>query len=103
MTKIKEIWYPIAVAVSLGALATPAAAQGPECAPYDQAVRILNEKFDERRVFVGLDQSGTALVEVYLAPGGSWSLVVVDTSNMACMVASGEAGEAVPMAAGKPA
>lgn len=101
MTKIK-LWT-LAAAVSLGTLATPAAAQGPSCAPYDQAVRILNEKFDERRVFVGLDQSGTALVEVYLAPGGSWTMIVVDTSNTACMAASGEAGEAVPMAAGKPA
>lgn len=75
-----------------------AAFGGGGCGPRAEIARHLERKFGERLLFAGPTDSGNAM-EIYVSASGSWTIVVVVPNGTACLVASGEAFEAVPAAA----
>ena len=80
-------------------LAAPAAAQ-PICMPHAQMIAGLENRYHEAQQGAGLGASGL-LVEIYAAPGGSWSLIATDAHGRACMIGAGEGWHAVKV--GEPA
>lgn len=59
------------------------------CAPYEIVTERLESKYKEVRQSVGISANGT-LVETWAnIERGNWSVIVVQASGVACLVASG--------------
>ncbi|GGG81505.1 hypothetical protein GCM10011415_33840 [Salipiger pallidus] len=80
-----------------------AQAQGARaCAPRDQVVSKLTEKYGETRQSIGLG-SNNAMMEVYASSEtGTWTITVTSAGGMTCLVASGQAYEMLEEALAKP-
>jgi hypothetical protein len=72
------------------ALATPAFAQGPNCAPLDAQLTHLRDNFGETIRVQGLAASGAVML-ITASPAGGWTLLAVTPDNTACVLAAGEA------------
>ncbi len=81
-------------------------AQPRNCAPRDQVVTRLAAAYGETRHAVGLGAGGR-MIEVFASgASGSWTITVTDPAGLTCLVASGQAFEAVaerPAAPGRDA
>ena len=86
--------FPIfTILVGLLLMAAPAFAQQ-NCAPRDHVILRLTTLFGEVRRGVGL--GGDSIVEIYASEAtGSWTIVVTNTQGISCLVAAGQAWEAV--------
>lgn len=82
-------------AASLFGLAGEAAAM--QCANHDNMAKTLTGKFKETRRAMGVVNS-TAVMEVFMSPQGTWTVVVTDTRGIACIAASGDEWQDVPVA-----
>jgi hypothetical protein len=71
------------------------------CGPYDVIHTQLSGKYQESPSGRGLTQEGL-MVEFWQSPAGGFSVLVVNPNGIACMVSSGEAWEAVEIAAPGP-
>ncbi len=86
-------------ALSLGfaglILATQAAHSAPQCAPRDQVLPVLQQKYGESRRGIGL--VGTAQVmEIFTNPEtGTWTITASLPDGVMCLVASGKHFESV--------
>lgn len=68
------------------------------CGKRDAIVAQLERKYGETRRSVGLQQ-GRAVVEVYASDKtGSWTILVTDTAGKSCLMAAGDAFEALEVA-----
>ena len=85
--------YRFALALAASLAATQAGAQ--TCAPHDLVVERLTTAYGETRQSIALGAGG-AVVEVYAnLATGTWTFVVTPPDGPACMVAVGQAYEAV--------
>lgn len=86
----------IAAALSLSSLPAGADAQNAaNCAPRDVVVERLASRFGETRQSLGLG-SNNAVVEVFASEQtGTWTITVTMPSGVTCLVASGNAFEAL--------
>jgi hypothetical protein len=65
------------------------------CGEREAIVAQLERKYGETRRSIGLQQD-RALVEVYASEKtGSWTILVTDTAGKSCLMAAGEAFEAL--------
>lgn len=90
---------PIAAAVSaaLSLAAIPAAGAELPCGPRPVIAETLATEFGETPVATGVAASG-ARVEIFAAASGSWTLVVLMPTGLACVVAAGEGWHPPPRA-----
>ena len=74
----------------------PVVAQSaPSCAPRELVVDRLADKFGETRQSIGLG-ANNAVVEVFASEtSGSWTITVTSANGVTCLVASGQAYEAM--------
>ncbi|WP_128910681.1 hypothetical protein [Tropicibacter alexandrii] len=88
--------YLSALAAIVALFAVPTMAQNLQhCAPRDQVVARLADKYGESRQAVGLG-SNNAVMEVFAnIEGGSWTITVTMANGMTCLIASGQAYEAL--------
>lgn len=94
LTQIRSLSLAAALAaVSLSALTGPSAAAS-RCAPHDDIVKVLNKKYQETRRALAV-VSATAVMEIFLSPEGTWTMLVTNTQGIACITASGEAWQDV--------
>lgn len=81
-------------------------ADSAECAPRDQVLMALAERYGEAREAVGLASNG-AVIEVYASSAtGTWTITATLASGVTCLVASGQNFERLskaPPPAGHPA
>jgi hypothetical protein len=75
-------------------LAQAPAAASPACGPYPTIVRALADGYHEAPAGMGLQQTGNVL-QLFVAPSGSFSLVEIAASGKACVVAGGRSWEAL--------
>jgi len=69
-------------------LAAPASAQS-ACVAHDELARMLDGKYSERSVAVGLEASGR-LFEVFAADdGATWTMVITTPEGSSCVIAVG--------------
>ncbi len=78
---------------ALIAAATQVQAQGRNCGPHDTVTTHLAENYAESRRMIGL-AANNAVLELYAADTGSWTILVTGPGGAACIVASGENYEA---------
>ncbi len=77
-------------------LASPVAAQtASNCAPREMIVERLASKYGETRQSMGLG-ANNAVIEVFASDEtGTWTITVTSVHGMTCLVASGQAFEAI--------
>jgi len=88
-------FIPALVAVFLCPVMPEQAFAAPQCAPYRQMAEILSRRFGETpRAFglVGADR----ILQLFTAPGGSWTILVTAGSGRSCILAAGENWEDLP-------
>src|SRR5688572_5647398 len=83
-------------AISLISNANPAAAT-PQCGDHDKIVEVLGNKFKEARRVMGVVNS-KAVMEIFMSPQGTWTMLITDTSGLSCIAAAGEEWQDVPVA-----
>ncbi|WP_239520692.1 hypothetical protein [Pseudooceanicola aestuarii] len=70
-------------------------AQPRACAPRDQVVQRLGSTYGETRRSVGLG-ANNSMVEVFASDqSGSWTIVMTSPYGLSCLIASGQAFEAL--------
>ena len=69
----------------------PAAAQM-VCGERSVMVAVLASNYGEVPVSMGLASNG-AVIEVFAAPAGTWTIVMIRPNGLACVVAAGEGWE----------
>ena len=63
--------------------------QGRNCGPRDAIVAHLAQNYSENRRAIGL-AANNAVLEVFAAESGSWTILVTTPGGPTCLVASGE-------------
>ena len=77
------------LAVGLLMAATAAASAQFACLPHGKLVDLLDGRYSEQRVAVGLESNGR-LFEVFAADDGStWTMVITTPDGASCVVAAG--------------
>ncbi len=69
---------------------TDAEAHTFRCAPAFILQSGLERQFGERRRGAGVDDSGERIVELWASESGTWTLLYLTPSGMACLIASGD-------------
>lgn len=76
------------ILLACGFIACEAQAQ-PACLPHAQLVDLLDGRYSEQRIAVGLESNGR-LFEVFATDDGStWTMVVTTPNGASCVVAAG--------------
>ena len=79
----------------------PAPASGQVlCGPRDGLDDLLKQRFGETRQAVGVSTDARRIVELFMAPNGSWTIVVTDTQGRSCIVLAGEDWTQAPQTQG---
>lgn len=83
-------------------VATPSYAQQPLCLPWPRMANLLSDKHNESQVWFGRADA-THLLELWNdKEDGSWTLLVVDGNDKACIFRAGSGGETTDGLTGKP-
>lgn len=83
----------IVAATALIAPSLPAHAQtATPCARRAQMVDFLAKNFGERSIGRGVSSEGL-LVEIFVGPSGSWSMILTNPAGVSCLVGSGDGWE----------
>ncbi|TIL59690.1 MAG: hypothetical protein E5Y79_13215 [Mesorhizobium sp.] len=93
----KSLLVGLKTLILAGALAVgtnAASAQYQYCVERRDLVAHLSEQFQERQFAFGLIGQ-IAIMEVYVADSGSWTIIVTDVAGRSCIVAAGEHWENV--------
>jgi hypothetical protein len=67
------------------------------CGQHDEIVEALTSKYQETRRILGVINASTVM-EIFLSPMGSWTVLMTNTSGMSCINASGESWQEIPQA-----
>lgn len=97
MTRIFKSMGALAAAAALNTIAAGAveAQQQRNCGPRDIVVTRLAEGYGETRQSMGLG-ANNAVIEVFASEEtGSWTITVTTPNGLTCLVASGQAFEAL--------
>jgi hypothetical protein len=83
------------IALLLAMMMAAPAAQAAQCAPRDQVVKLLADRYGETRQGMGMAANNTVM-EIYAsAATGTWTITVSDAGGQTCLVASGEGYQAL--------
>lgn len=82
-------------AVSFLATASVASA-GMPCGNHDKIAKSLGIKFNEGRRVMGVVNAETVM-EIFMSQQGTWTVLVTNTKGVACILASGEAWQELPV------
>ncbi|ATF19603.1 MULTISPECIES: hypothetical protein [Phaeobacter] len=83
-----------AALAALALMALPAVAQtSNNCAPRDQVVKRLAERYGESRQSIGIGQRGVVMETFASADTGSWTITITTPGGVTCLVASGQSYE----------
>lgn len=89
----------LALAGALAVGTNAASAQYQFCVEHGDLVAHLSEKFQERQYAFGLIGQ-VAVMEVFVAETGTWTIVVTDLAGRSCIVAAGDTWENTVIPAG---
>ncbi|OWU84051.1 hypothetical protein ATO6_15290 [Oceanicola sp. 22II-s10i] len=83
------------VALVIIAMVAPGRAQGVPCAPRDALVASLRSNYGEARKALGI-AADNRLLELFASEAtGSWTITATSPDGLTCMIATGEAFQAV--------
>ena len=78
------------------AVAGSAAAQDIACGPHNTVVMLLRQYYSEQVQALGITSTGE-LVEIFVSPRGTWTVVMTTPSGPSCLVTAGVDWQMVPM------
>jgi hypothetical protein len=91
-----KAWF---AAAFLAAATNAADAQFRYCTGHTELVAELGEKYQEKQFAYGTI-GGAAVMEVFVASAGTWTIVVTDVTGRSCVVAAGDNWENAAVVAG---
>jgi hypothetical protein len=77
-------------------MAAPVYAQNASCRPHDEAVAWLKNSHQEVRVGYGYRPQLQRIVELFVSPAGTWTILSTDNQGRACVRAYGSGWTATP-------
>jgi hypothetical protein len=83
------------LAGALCAATTGASALEVRCAKHSMMLNLLTKKYSEKQVATGTVNEDR-LMQLFVSPKGSWTLLMTKTDGEACIVAAGQNWEALP-------
>jgi hypothetical protein len=86
----------VLAAVTLFSSAGVASAAAP-CGSHDAVAKSLTTKFKEARRIKGVVVNAKAVMEIFMSPQGTWTVLVTDTKGVACIIATGQDWQEVPI------
>ncbi len=96
------MWKILALGAGLALASTGAAVAQPQCDQRDSVLQVLEQKYKEAPVALGVTHNG-GLVEVLSTGNGTtWSIIVTTPQGMSCLVAAGEGWRAMEQVASDP-
>lgn len=82
--------------VSLCSFTGPAAA-AMQCGRHDAVAQALASKYQETRRIMGV-VNARMVMEIFMSPKGTWTVLITNTSGTACITAAGEDWQELPVA-----
>jgi hypothetical protein len=73
-------------------VASPAA----PCGSHDALIKSLTIRFKEARRIMGV-VNAKSVMEIFMSPQGTWTVLVTDTTGTACVIATGQDWQEVPI------
>ena len=86
--------FVLAALVAAFSFASPVLSRG-ICTDRSSLVEFLRKSHSEARIGLGLTTNGKGIVEVFVAPAGTWSLLVTTSDGRSCVIATGTDWSAV--------
>lgn len=74
----------------LGIVFVKTALGAPQCSTRDEVLRLLDEKYDEQVVSIGVTNVGGLLEVLASKDGKTFSIIITSPKGTACLVAAGE-------------
>jgi hypothetical protein len=90
---------PMRALAFLALMASPAYAQQPPCAPYEDVSKALASEYGEAVMERGLSQAGVMVEWWGNSATGTWTILTITAAGVACIVQAGELFETLPVGA----
>ncbi|MEX0345788.1 MAG: hypothetical protein AB3N20_12760 [Rhizobiaceae bacterium] len=103
MTSLLKITIFLAMAAAAAMVLMPAkASAGPAlCGKRGDLIKVLEKKYKENRVAVGLSQKSSEAFEVFASSKGTWTVLMTTKSGITCIMASGHSWKDVAALSGQ--
>ncbi len=95
MRRITEVALSTLILILAAILFAPAAAAQAVCGSHQSISDKLKKSYTETPLSMGVTNGG-GIVEVFVSPEGSWTLVVTQPNGMSCLIAAGLDWETLP-------
>lgn len=90
--------FAVFIVLTMQPLIVPAAAQN-VCGPHADVLKLLQDRFAEAPVSIGLTVDGSVVELLSATDGATWTIVVTRPSGNSCVIAVGESWtEIIPVA-----
>ena len=66
------------------------------CGSHEVLAKSLTTRFKEARRIMGV-VNAKSVMEIFMSPQGTWTVVVTDTNGTACIIAAGQDWQEVPI------
>ncbi|WEX78437.1 hypothetical protein PYH37_003325 [Sinorhizobium numidicum] len=92
---VRGLTRAVLLTVAVAAYPYPAGAQAvANCAERTQVIEFLAQQYAEKQAAVGLINP-QAVMELYAADSGSWTLIITDVSGRSCVILAGKSWETI--------
>ena len=98
MRKLIGLTSGLAVGMLIISGAVSSADAQSQCAPRTEVIKVLAAKYQESQRALGLINE-KAMMEIYVSPKGTWTMVVTNEQGVSCVLADGEAWDEKPSVA----
>ena len=96
------MWKILALSAGLAVVSTSAAVAQPQCDQRDSVLQVLQQKYKEMPVALGVTHNGGLVEVLTTGNGNTWSIIVTTPQGMSCLVAAGEGWKAMQQIAADP-
>ena len=96
------MWKVLALGAGLALVSTSAAVAQPQCDQRDSVLQVLQQKYKEAPVALGVTHNGGLVEVLTTGNGNTWSIIVTTPQGMSCLVAAGEGWKAMQQVAADP-
>ena len=96
------MWKILALSAGLAVVSTSAAVAQPQCDQRDSVLQVLQQKYKEQPVALGVTHNGGLVEVLTTGNGNTWSIIVTTPQGMSCLVAAGEGWKAMQQVAADP-
>lgn len=96
------MWKILALSAGLALVSSGAAMAQPQCDQRDSVLQVLQQKYKEQPVALGVTHNGGLVEVLTTGNGNTWSIIVTTPQGMSCLVAAGEGWKAMQQVAQDP-